>query len=293
MLPTKWINNPTQEKRTIKVTKDDGTEAEEEEQYTQDHWEKLKLEGNLVKITPGITQFERRLSGPFHQLMQAYTAAFPKYKHTTFKAHWKSLVLTDPEGAWLGRVKYVRDTTSQASTAEWKCVIMLPQTHFSMILEAWKKNWYSQLKKQIEMTDTELETIEKAGELTATKYTAVQRFTRAMSRAKPQWDEHTEEGMEAWVARFKWEFPWKVEFEEVPQDSQERQAFADIPTVEQLMEEMASSQQAHQQDIPTDMTTVEAADPTGEKYKQRRAKRGAERTTEALHSSTAKGSMEQ
>jgi hypothetical protein len=41
------------------------------------------------------------------------------------------------------------------------------------------------------------------------------------------------------------------------------------------------------------MTTVEAADPTGEKYKQRRAKRGAERTTEALHSSTAKGSMEQ
>ena len=73
-------------------------------QSQQDHWEKKSLETQLIKINPGITQFERRLSGPFHQLMQAYTAAFPKYKGTTFKAHWQSLVLTDPEGAWLGRV---------------------------------------------------------------------------------------------------------------------------------------------------------------------------------------------
>ena len=97
-------------------------------------------------------------------------------------------------------------------------------------------------KKQIEQTDNETEAIEMAGQLTASQYTSVQRFTRAMSRSRPAWDAHAEEGMAAWVARFKWEFPWRVEFEVLTQDSLERQAFTAIPTVEDMMAEMSKTE---------------------------------------------------
>ena len=47
-------------------------------------------------------------------------------------------------------------------------------------------------------------------------------------------------GMEEWLARFKWEYPWEISFTGVPADSPVRTAWKALPTVKELMEAMAA-----------------------------------------------------
>ena len=225
------------ENKTVKEVYDTGeTEEIEEESQT---WSK-EMTAQRIKVTPGNTQYERRLCAPFHQMMNAYTEAFPQYKGQRLKAHWKTLILTDPhDNSWMGRVKYVRERSTDSfqaqSTADWKCVIMLPDSHYDRVMEQWKKGWYSQLKKQMELTDTEDASIQGLSQGTAESYGTVARYTSFMRKMKPDWDGNTELGMQEWVARFKWEFPWKVQFERTAAQEEERKHWSTIRTADELM----------------------------------------------------------
>ena len=103
-------------------------------------------------------------------------------------------------------------------------------------------------------------------EKTSSSYQEVQRLTFFMKKAKPAWDEGKEEGMEEWVARFRWEYPWKVSFETLPADHPDRQHFTNLPQVEDLMKEMASS--TAEMELDSNLTAEEAKDPTGESHRR-------------------------
>ena len=96
-----------------------------------------------IKCTPGVTQFERRLSPPIHGMMHAYKEVFPRYKTETLVPKWKTLILTDQRGAWLCQLENTRTVrpyaTTGGSTADWKCDIQLPEEHFSKLMEAWRE----------------------------------------------------------------------------------------------------------------------------------------------------------
>jgi hypothetical protein len=238
-----------------------------------------------VKVAPGVTQYERRLSAPFHQMMNAYSEVFPQYKGVNLTKRWKTLILTDPHNdAWLGRVKYVRahasSSSTTAATTDWKCIIMLPEMHYDTIMAQWMKNWYGQLKQQIERTEGEDEAIEELGAKTKADYTKVMRFSQAMKKVKPTWSTGTDDGLDVWVARFKWEFPWEVVFEKVPEEHSERKAWEELRTVEELMERMAEDGED-----PTGQATRERQ----EKEKEGRKRMAEEETQERKHS---KGSKE-
>ena len=86
-----------------------------------------------VKMAPGITQFEQRLGAPLHGLMNAYQRLFARFNKETLVPRWKTLILEDKEGAWLGRILYSRKTSSLTGTtgtvADWKCEVQLPAEH--------------------------------------------------------------------------------------------------------------------------------------------------------------------
>ena len=77
----------------------------------------------------------------------------------TLVPRWKTLVLEDPSGVWLGRLKYQRRVstvnTNAQSSSDWECILQLPEEHYDKVMEAWKDFWYDQLKKQMEVTNTE------------------------------------------------------------------------------------------------------------------------------------------
>ena len=83
---------------------------------------KIPQEGDgkpKAKMAPGVTQMEHRLGVPLHGLMNAYCKQFTAYQRTSLVPRWKTLVLEDSNGSWLGRLKYVRrvktlDTISQS-----------------------------------------------------------------------------------------------------------------------------------------------------------------------------------
>ena len=91
--------------------------------------------GGFVKLAPGVKEFERRLGAPLYGLMNAHWQAFPKYGKEPLVPRWKTLVLQDSQGAWLGRVKYTRST--------------ILQEHAEKLLSGWKKLWYQQLSTQV------------------------------------------------------------------------------------------------------------------------------------------------
>ena len=65
-----------------------------------------------------------------------------------------------------------------------------------------------------------------------------------LRKAKPAWDAQKDEGVPAFMARFKWEYPWEITFCKVEKDDPIRKAWKELPTVEELMEVMATDQQA-------------------------------------------------
>ena len=231
--------------------------------------------GAKAKLAPGITQMERRIGAPMHGLMNAYAAAFPKYKGQSLIPRWKTLILTDADNCWLGRLKYARTSrtinTSSQATVDWECIIQLPAEHAELLKKTWKDLWYSQLYTQIEQTDSEDKALTALAAGTAENYKDVQRLTHFMKKAKPAWDEGKEEGVEEWVARFKWEYPWKVSFEELPEDHADRKHFTDLPQVEDLMKEMATA--TAEMELDSNLTQAQAKDPTGDTQRSGSQKR--------------------
>eukprot|EP00439_Symbiodinium_sp_Y106_P012520 s1435_g1.t2 len=122
----------------------------------------------------GITQFERRLGAPLHGLMNTYQKLFARFKKETLVPRWKTLILEDKEGAWLGRVLYSPKTSSLTGTtgtvADWKCEVQLPAEHKDRILECWRDVWYDQLKQQISQTEVEKEAFSTASQKTSQDY---------------------------------------------------------------------------------------------------------------------------
>ena len=48
-----------------------------------------------IKCTPGLTQFERRLSSPLHGMMKAYRKTIKRFEHEGIVTKWKTMILTD------------------------------------------------------------------------------------------------------------------------------------------------------------------------------------------------------
>jgi hypothetical protein len=212
-------------------------------------YEATWCKGPPIKLAPGITQFERRLGAPMHGLMNAYQQTFSKYKKETLAPRWKTLILEDAANAWLGRIKYVRVQCSQTSNtgnmSDWKCVVQIPEEHKDRLLTVWKDIWYSQLKTQILQTDVETSAIDKAAEVTSQSYAEAPRLSKFLSKSVPHYDAGSEQGLEQWVARFRYEYPWPLEFQGLTADHPDRRHFQNMRNVEDLMEEMAAQQEAH------------------------------------------------
>ena len=246
------LDKKTQAEGTTKDSKKDqpgsaSTDPSQDKasQSAQKKWEIRTWKWNLpIKMAPGITQFERRLGAPLHGLMNAYQRLFARFKKETLTPRWKTLILEDKEGAWLGRILYSRKTRSLTGTtgtmADWSCEVQLPAEHKDRILECWRDVWYDQLKQQISQTEVEKAAFSTASQKTSQDYLAAARLNRFLMRAMPNYDEGEEQGIENWVARFKFEYPWELSFTGLSQDHPDRQFFQDLRPVEELMAEMSA-----------------------------------------------------
>ena len=119
----------------------DWREVEKQDGSGQKEWKAVEIK-DKIKLTPTVTQFERRLTAPMRELMNALSTAFPKrFKGRSLKPRWRTLVLTDPgTGAWMGQLRYVRTqnalNSSTGSPADWKCEILLPEELYQPVMEA-------------------------------------------------------------------------------------------------------------------------------------------------------------
>ncbi|CAE7208053.1 hypothetical protein AK812_SmicGene29313 [Symbiodinium microadriaticum] len=154
---------------TDQATKE-ATDAGQAASSSQDVWEvKTGSWNNPVKMAPGITQFERRLGAPMHGLMNAYQKLFPSFKKESLIPRWKT---------YLGG----QGTTGTAS--DWSCEVQFPAEHKDRILEAWRDVLYDQVKQQDNVAA---------------------RLNRFLTKAVPSYTDGEEEGIEHWLARFKFE----------------------------------------------------------------------------------------
>ena len=175
--------------------------------------------------------------------MNAYQKAFKKYQKESLVPRWKTLFLTDQQDAWLGRILYQRRSQSLTATTgnpAWICAVQIPEDHKDAILTAWKEVWYDQLREQVNITQVEQHAIDTAAKSTSQDYAAAERLSRYLTRSTPPYNAGEEEGVENWIARFKYEYFWELQFAFLPAD---RQYFKEMRSVEELMEQMSSSHQ--------------------------------------------------
>ena len=171
-------------------------------------------------------------------MLHAYKASYRACKGASVRPKWKTLTLADDKDAWMGRVKYQRKSAGYSTAspqANWICKIQLPQEMGYRVLESWKETWTQQLQKQVHMTDAE----EQAAQATLSTEEK-QRWTKALSKPRPEWNEGEDMGVPQWQARYAWEFPWKISFEKLPKDHPERKAYTALRTAEDLMNEMVA-----------------------------------------------------
>ena len=255
---------------------------------TEKVWEIKTWHWNLpIKMAPGITQFERRLGAPLHGLMNSYQRLFARFKKESLVPRWKTLILEDKEGAWLGRVLYSRKTSSLTGTtgtvADWKCEVQLPAEHKDKILECWRDIWYDQLKQQISQTDVEQEAFSSASQKTSQDYVAAARLNRFLTKAVPSYNEGEEHGIENWVARFKFEYPWELSFVGISQEHPDRQFFQDLRPVDQLMEAMSADQAMETAVAPGETLATFASQGT-----KRQHSSGTEGTLDSMEADSTK-----
>ena len=148
---------------------------------------------------------ERRLGALLHGLTSAYCKLFKRFASQTLVPRWKTLVLEDQQGVWLGRLKYQRRVstanTNAQSSSDWECIIQLPEEHYDKIMEAWKDLWYDQLKKQMEMTNTEAVSIANLAKASTENHVKAHRLSQFMTSAIPEYSAGEEDGIENWVIR--------------------------------------------------------------------------------------------
>ena len=115
-----------------------------------------------IKLTPGVTQFERRLEAPIQALMNALNRAFGRsWKGKSFKPNWKTLTVVGPSGEFLGRTRYRRKRQANtgnlttAPAADWECTIQIPTEIYAAVMKNFVQAWDDQMRKQVEWTDAE------------------------------------------------------------------------------------------------------------------------------------------
>ena len=154
---------------------------------------------------------------------------------------WKTLLLEDWQGVWLGRIKYTRRVSTGSSysgaIADWQCSVQIPAEHADKLMECWKKLWCQQLRTQVSQAD---EAIENAAASTATNYMDAKRPSRFLTKAILTYSTGEEQAIQNWVARFKYEFPWPVEFEKLDASHPDRLRFKNLRNTEELMQAMAA-----------------------------------------------------
>ena len=78
---------------------------------------------------------------------------------------------------------------------------------------------YDQLKQQLSQTEVEKEAFSSASQKTSQDYVAAARLNRCLTKAVPTYNEGEEHGIENWVARFKFEYPWELSFTALSPDN--------------------------------------------------------------------------
>ncbi|CAE7691099.1 ZIFL1 [Symbiodinium sp. CCMP2592] len=226
-------------------TTEEPKEPDEAKDSSEGTAEKTKAESSQAAGSK--EEAKTRLASPLQGLMNAYRAAFSKFAKEPLVPRWKTLALVDSKEAWLGRIVYRRgvpsQTTSTGTLTDWECEIHIPEEHANKLLETWRSIWYDQLRQQVNQTTVEQEAFDSAARLTAHNYAEAKRLSRFLTKAIPEYNEGEDEGLDHWIARFRYEFPWPVKFVQVPSDAEERTHFTGLRSTEELMEQMAAQEQ--------------------------------------------------
>ena len=138
--------------------------------------------------------------------------------------------------------------------------MQIPAEHADKLLECWKNLWYQQLRTQVSQSEVENEAIENAAASTATNYMDAKRLSRFLTKSIPTYSTGEEQGIKNWVARFKYEFPWPLEFEKLEASHPDRQHFKNLRSAEDLMQTMAAS---NQESTVTEEETLHSVAGTG------------------------------
>ena len=225
----------TTDRATKEATDAGQASSSQEAKPSQAVWEvKTWNWNNPVKMAPGITQFERRLGAPMHGLI-----TLPKVQEGVADPKVEDLDLGGFGGSLVGGVLYSRKQRSLTGTvgtaSDWSCEVQLP---------ACRDVWCDQLKQQVEHTEVERQAFASASQKTSQDYVAAACLNRFLTKAVPSYTDGEEEGIEHWLARFKFEYPSELSFTGLSQDHSDRMFFQDIRPVEELMEEMAATKAA-------------------------------------------------
>ena len=100
-----------------------------------------------------------------------------------------------------------------------------------------------------------------------------------MRKSIPDYSVGEEEGMENWVARFRWEYSWPVTFEAAPENHDDRKAFTGLD-VEAIVAAMETDTAADVQ-VPVNLSQATAAGPTDPAHAKKRSSEGMRTWTPA------------
>ena len=147
-------------------------------------WFKQKVNGVVVKVSPGITQFERRLGAPLHGLMNAYQQFFKRFQKKSLVPKWKSLILTHPGKPMAGQSPLLqtpqlphRSTNTSSYPSGGMCGTSSSDSR------SIKRHWSSRRLRQPHSPH------------------------RFLTRSIPAYNAGEEQGIDKWLACFKYEYP--------------------------------------------------------------------------------------
>ena len=89
----------------------------------------------------------------------------------------------------------------------------------------------------------EQQAIETASQSMSQDYSAAVRLSRFLTRSIPAYNAGEEQGIDNWLARFKYEYPCELNFAFLPSKHPDRLHFTDMRNVEELMRDMSLDHQ--------------------------------------------------
>ena len=119
----------------------------------------------------------------------------------------------------------------------------LPEEYKDILLSTWRDVWYDQLRQQVNQTMVEQPGDETASQSTSQDYAAAVRFSRFLTRSIPAYNAGEEQGIDNWLARFKYEYSWELNFAFLPSKHPDRLHFTDMRSVEELLRDMSLDHQ--------------------------------------------------